>query len=61
MTRPITPKEFKDEVEGVVFSTESYPMDVKHRNLDTIMEDLLISLGYEEGIHLIRNTERWYG
>ena len=61
MTRPITPKEFKDEVEGIVFSTESYGADVKHEMLDELMEDLLISLGYEEGIHLIRNTERWYG
>lgn len=60
MTGPLSPKEFKEEVEGIIFSTETYDAEVKHRNLDTLMEDLLISLGYEEGIHLIRNTERWY-
>ena len=61
MTRPSSPREFKDDVVGIIFSTEQYDTETKHRMLDELMEEMLISLGYEEGVHLIRNEERWYG
>ena len=61
MTRPDSPKEFADAIAAIIFSTEQYDVEDKHMMLDEIMEELLISLGYEEGVHMIRNTERWYG
>jgi hypothetical protein len=32
----------------------------RHLRTDQMMEDLLISLGYGEGIDLIRGSTRWY-
>jgi hypothetical protein len=34
--------------------------EVGHIKADELMEELLISLGYEEGVTLMRGMMRWY-
>jgi len=31
-----------------------------HSRLDQLMEEVLLELGYQEGIEMIRETTRWY-
>ena len=55
----MTPEEF---VEQIKTALDKYYDDIElsHARTDEIMEEALISLGYEEGVELIRNTMRWY-
>lgn len=55
-------KTLPEDFERVVKDTISTVQDPErqHDKLDELMEDLLIELGYEEGIKLIRDCERWY-
>lgn len=32
----------------------------RHRAMDEAMCDLLISMGYEAGVHIFQNAEKWY-
>lgn len=31
-----------------------------HFEMDVLMSDLLISLGYGEGVEIFNNTDKWY-
>lgn len=34
--------------------------EVSHCEMDTLLANLLISLGYEEGIKIFQESEKWY-
>lgn len=53
-----TPEQFLAMVQEI--SDENEDVEAFHDLTDTLMEDLLIDLGYGEGIELIRSKERWY-
>jgi hypothetical protein len=55
----LTPEEFAQKVKFLI-KEGGGDNEVLHSDTDDLMEDLLIALGYEEGIELIRNTKRWY-
>jgi hypothetical protein len=55
----LTPEEFAQKVKFLIKEGRG-DNEVLHGDTDDLMEDLLIALGYEEGIEIIRNTERWY-
>ena len=58
-TKTYTPEEFKNKViEGL--SPKNGDEESTHCNTDYLMEELLISLGYDEGVELIRKSTRWY-
>ena len=60
-TPPLTPKEFKNKIKKEIeFTPDSYGIEVLHLQTDNLMEELLISLGYSEGISIIRNINRGY-
>ena len=55
----MTPEEFKNEViKGL--DPMNGDEESTHGNTDYLMEELLIFLGYGEGIELIRKSTRWY-
>lgn len=65
----MTPEEFAAEVRKIIAkhdreAKKGFPkwMDYEacHSDTDDLMEQALISLGYGEGIALIRKTTRWY-
>ena len=55
----MTPYDFLKKVKKM---EEKYRGDTEamHDALDMAMEDLLIALGYEDGVEFIRTLERWY-
>lgn len=55
----MTPEEF---VEQIKTAFDKYDDDIEslHETTNEIMEEALMSLGYEEGVELIRKTMRWY-
>jgi hypothetical protein len=55
----MTPKEFVEKIKEEL-SDNSQDAEGAHWHTDVLMEDLLISLGYAEGINLIKESERWY-
>lgn len=58
---PLTPKEFVEKIKKEIkFTPDSYGIEVLHLQTDQFMEELLISLGYSEGIGIIRNIARGY-
>ena len=53
---PLTPKEFLKEMKKY----NNDDPDSDHWNADTLMEELLISLGYGEGVTEFRQIDKWY-
>lgn len=55
----MTPEEFKNKMELV---NEEYNNDneEKHVHMDNLMCDLLSSIGYEEGIDIFIDADKWY-
>ena len=52
----MTPQEFKEKMKEL----ESYDTEYRHIKADELMCQLLISLGYEEGIEIYSNFLMWY-
>ena len=48
-------KELKIEYECVTHDTETV-----HVKMDNLMKEVLISLGYEEGVEIFQTTHKWY-
>ena len=55
----MTPEEFTERVRQIV---EKFDGDAEayHSVIDDLMEDLLIGLGYGEGVEMLRKPARWY-
>jgi hypothetical protein len=54
-----TPEEFKVTVDSVI-SEIGADTEVVHSKTDDLMEELLVSLGYQDAVESIRKLERWY-
>lgn len=52
-----TPKEFKTAMELASISGNTEEM---HIDMDDLMCNLLIELGYGDGIEVFKNTNKWY-
>ena len=55
----MTPEEFSESVREIVASRDGDP-EASHARTDDLMEDLLVELGYYDGVGLIRASTRWY-
>ena len=53
----MTPKEFAERMKW--FSDNNDP-EMAHYNMDELMCEVLSELGYEEGIAIFCDTEKWY-
>ena len=51
-------EEFSKSVRNIVSNFEGDP-EACHARLDALMEDLLVDLGYYDGVGLIRASTRW--
>ena len=58
MKNPLTPKEFEKRMQAAANSRPSG--GVKRDHMDRLMVDLLVALGYGEGIEVFRRSEKWY-
>jgi hypothetical protein len=56
---PITPENFQREADRLHTRNLSDP-EAYHVRTNRLMEEVLISLGYEEGVKSIRKGRRWY-
>lgn len=54
----MTPDEFAEEAKKILLPLGD--PEGKHHDTDDLMEDLLVSLGYGEGVTIIRDSTRWY-
>lgn len=50
------PEEFKNKIKEIFDTCK----EEGHQYADNLMCDLLISLGYEEGINIFLNSDKWY-
>jgi len=55
----ITPKEFAKRMQEI-FPKTGYDWEIAHRNADTLLREVLISLGYKDGIEIYENSGKWY-
>ena len=58
-TAPLTPQEFAEKMRSIKRDYEG-DTECLHGALDEAMEDLLVSLGYSEGINIAKKCPRWY-
>jgi hypothetical protein len=54
----MTPKEFEEKMKEI-FKGE-YDEDDAHENADMLMMNLLIKLGYEKGVDIFDEADKWY-
>lgn len=55
------PSEFANKMRAAIHNDErQWDAEDAHRAMDSIMCELLISLGYEEGIEIFCSTPKWY-
>ena len=60
MEKPLTPKQFKREIEKIIKGdiNQDDP-EMFHCVTDDLIEETLTKLGYGEGIELIKSRIRW--
>lgn len=57
MDEPLTPENFRAHVISLIHGADP---EIEHGATDEAMENLLISLGYSEGVEEIRDSQRYY-
>lgn len=64
---PMSPKEFakkmtdiSDKLRHPPENDPYYDEERCHAEMDDLMSDLLVALGYAEGIEIFNNTDKWY-
>ena len=53
----LSPKEFAARMEKLAMNTD---LEGMHSDMDDLMCETLKALGYEEGIEIFENTDKWY-
>lgn len=53
----LTPEQFKIKMQEL---DNDYDPELSHCNADDLMCNLLIELGYGEGIKIFENMKKWY-
>ena len=60
----MTPAAFEDAMRDIVKGSEygdgKFSPETFHINADELMCKVLTSLGYEAGVKIFENTEKWY-
>ena len=57
----MTPKEFAKRMRAIsAAGGDTLDLEDAHIDMDILMEELLIDLGYREGIEIFRRMEKWY-
>lgn len=54
-----TPEEFAEMMHSIA-DTREKDEEWMHIEMDTVMMNLLIELGYEEGVMIFNKTPKWY-
>jgi hypothetical protein len=52
-------QKFKEAMENI-FPDDGYDAEGAHLEADDLMCQLLEELGYEEGVKIFKNAEKWY-
>lgn len=55
----ITPKEFENRMKEVLDENKEW-IEGGHEDMDALLCEVLKSLGYEDGIDLYLNADKWY-
>ena len=58
-SKAISPQDFEKEMKFIIEDCET-DYEISHMLMDKLMEETLISLGYEKGIEVFRNAYKWY-
>ena len=54
---PPTPQEFAEKMKSLAVSNDT---ENRHSDMDALMCETLRTLGYEEGVEIFENTDKWY-
>ena len=55
----MTPKEFFVKMQTIVDEFYS-DLEVLHSKMDDLMCEVLMELGYDDGVHVFNNADKWY-
>ena len=56
----MTPEEFAKKMREIFPENGYYDSEVAHVDADELMEEVLISLGYGDGVEIFREASKWY-
>ena len=56
----MTPDEFYKRMADIYGDSDYYDIEEGHLRADELICDVLKSLGYEKGIELFENADKWY-
>ena len=59
----MTPEEFKNKMDDITNCHKSgYANDIERRHIemDKLLTDTLIELGYKDGVDIFERTKKWY-
>lgn len=59
MTKEMTPSEFEAKMQQIKDEEQNDP-EICHERMDDLISQLLIKLGYEAGIKIFDEAEKWY-
>ena len=55
--KAMTPEEFLEKMRE---QAENYDIEKVHSRMDDLLCEVLESLGYEEGVRVFQDNEKWY-
>jgi hypothetical protein len=55
----VDPEEFLEKMRGI-FPAKGYDEENSHGMADNLMCEVLIELGYEKGIEVFKQADKWY-
>jgi hypothetical protein len=56
---PMDPHQFKEAM-AAIFPADGFDEEGAHSDADKLMCQLLISLGYIEGVYIFQDADKWY-
>lgn len=56
----MTSKEFADKMKEIFPGKYEYDVEKSHGKADDLMCELLKQLGYEDGIKIFKDADKWY-
>lgn len=55
----MTPEQFREKMKQIKVEFDEQE-DIAHNRMDHLMCDVLVELGYGDGVHVFKTQEKWY-
>lgn len=58
--REMNPQEFYEKMKRLRGDNDDYDEELTHDAMDNLMCEVLTELGYEDGVKVFQETDKWY-